>query len=117
MGLEVRRVDHDALGLRACASQPSEDSVKHAETTPTSIVMVQRLVRSVAGRRGDAAYNTLVIAASVHHATAGRIAISAPSGARSTEQSVGDSATLFVHSSTKTGRRVEERRDRTLGNP
>lgn len=48
MGLEMRRVDHDALRLGSLAGEPCEDAVEDAEPAPADEAVVERLVGTVA---------------------------------------------------------------------
>jgi hypothetical protein len=51
MGLQMRGVDHDPLGLCALARQLSEDLVEHAQTAPADEAVVDRLMRAIPRRR------------------------------------------------------------------
>ena len=47
MRLQMRRVDHDALRLRAFAREGREDSIEDAQLAPADEAVVERLVRPI----------------------------------------------------------------------
>ena len=51
MGLQMRGVDHDPLGLGALARQFGEDRVEHAQPAPANEPVIDRLVRAIRPRR------------------------------------------------------------------
>jgi hypothetical protein len=51
MRFEVRRIDHQPVGLAALARQRREDPVEHAHPAPADEAVVDRLVRPVLARR------------------------------------------------------------------
>ena len=51
MRLQMRRIDHQPGRLAGLARKLAEDFVEHAETAPAHEPFVDRLVRTVAGRR------------------------------------------------------------------
>lgn len=72
VGLQMRRVDHDALGFRPFARKPRKDTVENTEAAPADEAVIERLVRTVVSRRflplqpvpdhiDDAAYHAPVI--------------------------------------------------------
>src|ERR1700722_9228212 len=53
MGLQMRGVDHDSLGMAAPARQRCENLVEYAQAAPANEPIVDRLVRTIP-RRGVA---------------------------------------------------------------
>ena len=51
VGLQMRRVDHDALGLRPFARKPGEDTIENTEAAPGDEAVVERFVRTIVNRR------------------------------------------------------------------
>ena len=51
MGLEMRGVDHQPLGLAALSGQFGENPVEHPKAAPADKAVVDRLVRTVILRR------------------------------------------------------------------
>ena len=51
MGLEMRGIDHDALGLWPFAGESGEDAVEDAEPAPLDEAVLERLVRPIARRQ------------------------------------------------------------------
>jgi hypothetical protein len=51
MGLKMRGVDHHSLRLAALVRQRCENLVEHAQAAPANEPIVDRLMRTILGRR------------------------------------------------------------------
>lgn len=51
MCLEMGGIDHQLIGFTALGGELGEDAVEHAEATPPDKAIVDRLVRTIRGRR------------------------------------------------------------------
>ena len=51
MSLEVRGVDHELIGLAALGGELGKDPVEHAQAAPADEAVVDRLMRTIGGRR------------------------------------------------------------------
>lgn len=51
MRLEVSGVDHELVGLAALGGELGEDAIEHTQTAPADKAVVDRIVRTISGRR------------------------------------------------------------------